>query len=206
MPGEHELDQLLERYSNAQCLIGEVLEIQRKRSGGDETAVRLTDAADGRQRIVLAPDRLGNMFPDFVHERTVRIVCRSVGSPDNTIFYDFLHLAHVEGISRDEEVQLWPWKDHAYRLLVDPSIRLSQFEEDLCRSLTWWGRPPSEKQRAVFRQISERQSGPQAVSRESLLRAARYRPRLNCIAPQPVGDALLHALYELRQIWLKSQA
>lgn len=206
MPGEHEIDQLLELYSNAECLIGEVLEIQRWRSGGDETAVRLTDTADERQRIIIAPDRLGNMFPDFVHERTVRIVCRSVDSSDSTTFYDFLHLVHVEGVSRDQAKQLWPWRDSAHRLLDNPSVRLSQYEEGLCRNLTSWGRPPSDKQRAVFRQISERQRGRQAVSRESLLRAARHQPRPSCISPQPVGDALLHTLNELREIWLKSQA
>lgn len=209
MPGEREVDHLLDRYINAQCLIGRIIDIRRTvdLAGTHGTLITLDGVtAEGLVRQVVALDQGARMFPRFLLGRIVRVVCRTAGEQQLVVRHTFLHLAHVEGLTDSQQNRLWPWREEAFEALTDPRLRLTAFEEGLCRTLLSWGRPPSPEQQRHFRRIAERRrSATNRLSREALLRAARHRPRPALEAPTPIGTLLVEALNELRDIWLRSQ-
>lgn len=209
MPGEREIDHLLDIHTNAQCLIGRVEHISRTvdREGRRATLITLDGLLYGSLcREVLALDQGTQMFPGFLVGRIIRVVCRSPRLSRDRARYDFLHLAHVDGLTRQQRSRLWPWREDAYCVLTNPRLRLSPFEEGLCQTLMTWGRPPSPEQARHFRRIAQRQgSATNRLTRDALLRVARHRPHPRMKEPTPLGILLQGALNELRDIWLQSQ-
>lgn len=173
---------------------------------GRGSIIRLQGLMGGEfVREVVAHDQGSQMFPRFLLQKTIRVVCRQPQLTPPFAAYEFLHLAHVEGLTRSQTLELWPWREDAFRVLTNPRLHLSDFEERLCCSLLAWGRPPTEEQRRRFGRIAERQSSAwNRMNREALLRVARHRRRRVMQDPTPINVLLQEALNELRDIWLQS--
>ena len=206
--GEKEIDFLLERYWQSECLIGTVLSIQCfSTEDGPFISIRLAGLNEyGLARVLVARGTDDcRMFPDFLRGRTIKVLCRRGETTEFATHYLFSALAFVEDLSVFEENRLWPWKRAARRLLKDPGVHLDSFEEQLCASMSMWGRPPSVKQRSRFGDLVEREAGTRPPTGSSVARSRRYKSRPSS-EPLRVGYALELALRELRDIWLADRA
>lgn len=208
MPGEREVNSLLEVYWRSECLIGDVKDksLVETPSGREAYIFLSGENEDMLSRVILVRDRGLEMFPDFLIGKRIRVLVRRTSSDDWTTWYRFSSLAHVEGLTISQQRRLWPWRLEALDVLRNRYVQLSDFEEDLCGSLSVWGNPPSDKQRRIFREISARKSHPaRSTTLDAALRASRHKPRPSREEPTDIAEALQELLEELRQIWLESR-
>ncbi|MFN2586993.1 MAG: hypothetical protein ABR613_02585 [Actinomycetota bacterium] len=181
---------LEERHYTSKCLYAHVVGMCPSPHTSDVLLVELDPVQDVRRTLVVRGQGI-EMFPLFLIGRRIAVMCRP--QLDEAYFsqYGFTALADVEKLTEQEADLLWRWRREALECLCDERFQMTQFELELCDSMSSRGTPPALRQRRLLRQtVRQRAVRPPKATLETMDRAARYDIARRGGGPAPLGDAI----------------